>query len=543
MEKRQPLEMRQKIELPYQKVDHKIGFKKTSNRSKLRIYSLIIAIILIFFVQIFRLFHLTIMENGYYRLISENNRIKELIITPKRGTIYDRNDRPIVSSEITNNKESRTYYISEAGAHFFGYRQIADQNDIKTDSCPEKIIINDKIGKQGLEKVFECLLRGKKGKKLVETNAQGKIIKELSKLLPVDGKNIVSSIDFELQKKAFDLIKDKKAAIVATKPQTGEIIVMTSSPSFNPEIFENNNTVLVKNAMIDPNKPLFFRATKGLYPPGSVFKTMLAAAALEEKKIDENFSINDTGQITAGPITFGNWYFLQYGKTEGEVNLVKSLQRSNDIYYYKIGEKLGDKEIKKWGEIFGYGTNSGIAIGDEAGNLPYSFWKEEVLHEQWYLGDTYNYSIGQGYVTASPLQVNLATLPYANNGYYCKPKTLKNIDQTIENKVLENETIPDCRKLPLSQKTIDLVREGMRQACATGGTGWPFFDYKIPVGCKTGTAENSNKNKLPHAWFTIFAPFDKPEIVLTVLVEDAGEGSEVAAPIAKEIINQYLLNN
>jgi penicillin-binding protein 2 len=535
--------MRKKIELPYQKVDHRIGFKQVANRSRLRIYFLGIFMIVILFIQLFRLFHLTIIKNEYYKLISENNRIKEIIITPKRGTIMDRNNKPIVFSTVKDNTEGRSYVLSEAGAHFFGYRQIADKNDIAMDSCPEKIQINDKIGKAGLEKVFECLLRGKKGKKLVETNANGNIVKELSKLDPINGKSIISSIDLEIQKKAYELIKDKKAAVVATKPQTGEVLVLTSSPSFNPEIFEKNDSNLISDAITDQNKPLFFRATKGLYPPGSVFKIAVAAGALETKVVDENFSVNDTGRITAGPITFGNWYFLQYGKTEGEVNLVKSLQRSNDIYYYRIGEKLGDKEIKKWAEIFGYGTSTGIATGDEAGNLPYSFWKEEVMHEQWYLGDTYNYSIGQGYVTVSPLQVNLATLPYANNGYYCKPKTLKIVDQDIENKQLEKETTPECHKLPISQKTIDLVREGMRQACSTGGTGWPFFDYKIPVGCKTGSAENSSANNKSHAWFTIFAPFDKPEIVLTVMVEDAGEGSEIAAPIAKEIINQYLLNN
>ena len=532
-------QMRKKIDLPYQRMDHKIGFKKTGNRSNLRIYSLIVIILLIFFVLILRLFNLAIIKNGYYRLISENNRLKQLAITPQRGTIFDRNNRPIVTSQITDNIEKRIYNLSGAGAHFFGYRQIADQNDIKTDSCPEKIQINDKIGKEGLEKIFECVLRGVKGKKLVETNAQGKTVKELMKVDPVGGRSIVSSIDFDLQQKAYDLIKDKKAAVVAIKPQTGEILALTSSPSFNPEIFENNNNQKVSEAMANPDKPLFFRATKGLYPPGSVFKTVLATAALEEKKIDENFSVNDTGQITAGPITFGNWYFLQYGKTEGEVNLVKSLQRSNDIYYYAVGEKLGDKDIKKWGEIFGYGENSGIAIGDEAGNLPYAFWKEQVLHEQWYLGDTYNYSIGQGYVIVSPLQVNLATLPFANNGYSCKPKTLKNMDQKIENRQLESEAETECHKLPISQKSIDLVREGMRQACVTGGTGWPFFDFKIPVGCKTGTAENSDKKLMPQAWFTIFAPFDNPQIVVTVLVENAGEGSEVSAPIAKEILKSY----
>jgi len=238
MESQPQSEMKKKIELPFQKVDHKIGFKQVGNRSRLRIYSLCLFMILILFIQIFRLFHLTIIKNEYYKLISENNRIKELVIVPKRGTIMDRNSKPIVLSTITNNIEDRSYLLSEAGAHFFGYRQIADKNDIGMDSCPEKIKVNDKIGKAGLEKVFECLLRGKKGKKLVETNAQGSIVKELSKLDPINGRDIISSIDFEIQKKAYELIKDKKAAIVATKPQTGEILLLTSSPSFNPEIFE-----------------------------------------------------------------------------------------------------------------------------------------------------------------------------------------------------------------------------------------------------------------------------------------------------------------
>lgn len=531
--------MKRKIELPYQKVDHKIGFRQTGNRSKLRIYFLCVLMIIILFIQVFRLFHLTIIGNEYYRLISENNRTKEIIIVPKRGNIMDRNNKPIVISNIIDNVEDRSYLLGEAGAHLFGYRQIADKTDIEKDSCPEKIKINDKIGREGLEKVFECLLRGKKGKKLAETNAQGKIIRELSKLDPINGKDIISSVDIKLQKKAYELIKDKKAAVIATKPQTGEILILTSSPAFNPEIFEQNNSKLINEAISDKNKPLFSRGTKGLYPPGSVFKMVVASGALENNLIDENFSINDSGSITAGPIAFGNWYFLQYGKTEGEVNLVKSLQRSNDIYYYKIGEKLGDKQIRKWGEIFGYGMSTDIAIGDEPGNLPYSFWKEEVMREQWYLGDTYNYSIGQGYVTVSPLQVNLATIPYANNGYYCKPKILKVVNQNIENKELEKETIPECHKLPLSTKTIDLVREGMRQACITGGTGWPFFDYEIPVGCKTGSAENSSNANKAHAWFTVFAPFDKPEIVLTVLVEEAGDGSEIAAPIAKELLSEF----
>ena len=156
---------------------------------------------------------------------------------------------------------------------------------------------------------------------------------------------------------------------------------------------------------------------------------------------------------------------------------------------------------------------------------------KEILKENWYLGDTYNLSIGQGYVGTTPLQTVLVTGVFANGGYLCQPQLLK-----IRN---PNDKIQTCKKLPISQKTLSLIKEGMKQACSTGGTGWPLFDFKIQTACKTGTAESHIKNGLPHAWITVFAPYENPEIALTVLVEEGGQGSDVAGPIAKEILKAY----
>lgn len=224
------------------------------------------------------------------------------------------------------------------------------------------------------------------------------------------------------------------------------------------------------------------------------------------------------------------------------MNITKALQRSNDIYFYKVGERLGADEIKRWAEKFGYGQSTGIQLEEADGLIPSEFWKEEVLKENWYLGDTYNFSIGQGYMLVTPLQVAQATAVIANNGALCKPKLLKtNSPHGMTNPA---DTQPECTKLGLNQKTLDLVKQGMTEACTVGGTGWPLFEFtanrqRIQVACKTGTAESHEKSKIPHAWFTAYAPSQNPEIVVTVLVEESGQGSDIAAPIAKEVLSSY----
>lgn len=523
---------------PFQKATGgEINFKKNVRSNfNIRLGLLPFVLFFIFSLLIIRLFQLTIVKGPYYYFLAEGNRIREIDIPAPRGTILDRKAFTIVYSEKKEDgSQRRVYNEPEAFAHLVGFRQLASKDDLKNDHCTPLLKLNEKIGKEGIEKVYECALRGRRGKKLIEVNSNGKFKKTITLIPAVDGENIKLSVDMELQKKAFSLIKEKKSAVVASKPQTGEILILTSNPSFNPQVFEDDNTLASQNYLKDKDKPIFNRSLKGLYPPGSIFKLAVATGALEEKVIDEKFEIEDTGQIQAGPLTFGNWYFKKYGKTDGAVNLVKGLKRSNDIFFYRIGARLGFEGIKKWAQKLGYGHSTGILLGDEDGLVPSAFWKEDRLKEDWYLGDTYNLSIGQGYLLTTPLQVNMATAVFANGGKLCKPKLLK-------------DEKPDCKNLNISKKNLELVRQGMRQACSAGGTGWPFFEFKIKneqikVGCKTGTAEAQKTDALPHAWFTVFAPFDKPEIVLTVLVENSGEGSEIAAPIAKEILKAYFERN
>jgi len=503
---------------------------------------LIVFIIILFIILFLRLFQLTIVRGNYYQQLSQKNRLRELLIEPQRGKIIDRKGLVLAENlpaDISQNKDrltsSRTYQYPEAIAPIIGYQQIADPASIKNDSCLIKLITGDHIGKKGVEKIFDCELRGHPGHKIIEIDAKGSYLKTFTIVKPIPGQTIQLALDLELQKKAYELMKDKKGAVVAIKPKTGEILALVSTPSFDP--------LEIESYLHDPDKPLFNRSTEGTYPPGSIFKLVVAAGALEEKAVKEDTQFEDTGRIQAGPITFGNWYFLQYGKTEGMVDIVKALQRSNDIFFYKAGEALGADKIKVWAEKFGYGKTYNLGLDQSAGILPSAFWKKETFGEQWYLGDTYNLSIGQGYILVNPLQTALVTASIANNGYLCQPQLLKNAK-------------PNCQKIPVDQKNLNLIKQGMEKACASGGTGWPFFDFGvgqnpkneatnsagiklIKTACKTGTAELHAENKMSHAWFTIYAPVENPEIALSVLIEEGGQGSDVAGPVAKEILKTY----
>jgi penicillin-binding protein 2 len=306
------------------------------------------------------------------------------------------------------------------------------------------------------------------------------------------------------------------------------------------------------------NNPLLDRAISGMYPPGSTFKLVVAAGGLEDKVIDKNWEVNDVGVLKVGAFSFGNWYFSSYGRTEGMVNVVKGIKRSNDIFFYKLAEKLGVSNVSKWAEKFGLGKPLGIDLeGEISGTIPSPKWKEKQIGESWYLGDTYHYVIGQGYLLTTPIQVNGFTQAIANGGVLYKPHLLlSKKPEKLQDKFLSNNT-------------IQLVREGMIESCQQGGVAWPLFDFKvknsdlkidgknileapqsttsanfknyrkITVACKTGTAQHGGEEALPHAWITLFAPAYNPEIVITVLAEESGEGSNIAAPIAKKVLESY----
>lgn len=492
------------------------------------------------FVLVWRLFDLTVIRGHTFRALADGNRTREIIRHAPRGKIFDRTGKLLADNTPTDQGYAftRTYPAKEATSHIVGYIGEITPEELSDQYYQLRSYrAGDRIGRMGAEAVFEERLRGRDGKELVEITATGEITRTLGRVEEIAGEDVTLAIDRSLSEaasRAFE--KEAKGAVVLSRPATGEILALFTSPSFDANIFSQMLPKSAYDALFEnPDLPMFNRAIGGVYPPGSTFKLVTAIAALEEAAVTEKTLIDDVGVLQIGLFRFPNWYFTQYGKTEGLVDIVKALQRSNDIYFYKAGETVGITKLATWAKRVGIGAPLGIEIpGEAAGLMPDPTWKarrfdtpadREAGNDQWYLGDTYHVAIGQGYLLTTPLQVNSWTNVIANGGRLCKP--------TIEKK---NQA---CITLGIKKETIERIAEGMKRACLPGGTGWPLFNFQVPVACKTGTAEFGDPDDKTHAWFTAFAPIEDPEISVTVLVEGAGEGSDKAAPIAKDILTEW----
>ena len=576
-----------------------------------------------FFILVWRLFDLTVINGIRYRQLSDSNRTRSLTRHAPRGLLLDRTGKPLVENiphyrllkpceeggapncvtflteeegnrlvgagglpagEFVEVDYLRRYLYGDALSHVVGYIGELSAEELASDFYKTRNYgLGDRVGRMGAEEVYNERLRGRDGRELVEIDSSGKILRTLGRVEELAGENILLSLDAGLSRAAAQAFPvGEKGAVIVAKPSTGEILAMFSSPGFSPDSFtlgmsSSEYTALIKN----PALPMFNRAIGGVYPPGSTFKIVTSMAGIEEGVITKTTTVEDTGVIKIGPFSFPNWYFLQYGKTEGNVDVVKALQRSNDIFFYKAGEWIGITKLAQWAKKVGIGKPLGIELSGEAGGLmPDPAWKKtrfdtqadkEARNDEWYVGDTYHVSIGQGYLLTTPLAVNTWTNVIASGGYLCKPTIGKMTSAKAERN--------NCRNLNLHKETLDLILRGMEQACATGGTGWPLFNFSVrksvtdssgnpeaspsgalihvPIGCKTGTAEFGDPAKNhTHAWFTAVAPIPEdyitdaikatenyidgtPEISVTVLVEGAGEGSNVAAPVAKKIFEEW----
>lgn len=526
---------------------HRVGETSLVQSSRVRVWPFIVMAFTIFIALTGRVFQLTIIEGNYHRDRADSNRVVGVRRAAARGILFDRNKQPLVANSPSYKRQipgstvtqsqfepisreeavrlsqgsgeriffdvTRSYPCGAACAIVSGYMSEVSREEL--DDFNGDYVLGDWVGAYGLEKVYESRLRGTPGNELVEVNAKGQLVREVGTTLPVSGTDMQLTIDQGLQKVLYQAFEGRKGAAIAQIPQTGEILALVSSPSFDP-----NN---VSASLDSSDQPFFNRAVGGVYPPGSTFKIITAIAALEEQKIDSSTLIEDTGEIKIDQYRYGNWLYDQYGRTEGEVDVIKALQRSNDIFFYHIGASVGPDKIAEWARTFGY-ENSLFTSGMVAakGTIPDPNWKETVKGERWFLGNTYHMSIGQGDVLTTPLQVNRMMGAVATGGALCDPI----ID-------LDEVRSKSCMQLNLSSKTVELVHEGLKRACLPGGTGAPFFNTEPAIACKTGTAQQGGETHLPHAWFTLYAPADNPEIVITVLVEEGGQGSEVAAPIAK----------
>jgi penicillin-binding protein 2 len=530
--------------------------------------------VLLFVVFVFivgRLAELQIVKGNYYKNLSDNNRIRRVVIRAPRGEILARGGEKIAENKeqefeitftergVTKNplisedngerdriKEYvRLYPEGSTFAHITGYIGEVNESELgKVEgSCPDKgiMILGNWTGRTGLESQYDCLLRGEDGEELVEVDAKGKKIRVIGRKLPKKGSDLKSHVDVNLQRKVSELMKEKTGAVVVTD-RKGEVLAFYSSPSYDANIISSGNDVeKVKKILESPDKPLFNRVIGGSFHPGSVFKPIVAIGALEDKVIDEAHLYEDSGFIKIespyGDSIFRNWYFTQYGSVEGNINVIKAIARSTDTFFYDLGERMGIEKINDWIEKFKIHEKTGIDLpGEVAGLIPDPVWKMRVKGERWFLGDTYNISIGQGDLAISPAVLERGILAIANNGRLCELKLVGEAE---------------CDEIGIRLDTINVVKKGMFAACESGGTGYTFFDFtqkhegKIKVGCKTGTAETSDSSEDTHAWFTAFSESedaverDNSDIVAAVLVEKGGEGSRVAGPIMREIFDYW----
>lgn len=518
----------------------------------------------LFLILLGRLFQLQIINGKENLFLADNNRARRLTVRAPRGLLIDRHGEALVQNSpvyiIKNDKEKneeitrekalelqsqnqnviistkRKYLEGNSFAHLIGYLGEVSAEELRSGKLDLKGYSGGSlIGRSGIEEWYENELKGKDGSELLEINTSGEIIRNIDRVLPTPGKKLTLAVDKKLQSIAASQMEGKKGAVIATNPQNGEVLIYYSSPSYDLNIFsdEKRNNELVKLIKDEENMPLLNRIIAGLYQPGSTFKIVTSIAGLEEGKITADTLINDPGVLEVAGFKYANWYYTQYSRTEGEVNLVKAISRSTDTYFYKLGEYIGIENLAKWAKTFGLDRVFGIDLpGELSGFVGTPEWKQKTRGEGWFLGNTYHMSIGQGDLDLTPLGVNLMTGVVANGGKICIPRVLR---IGFENTPYEAE----CRDVGIKKEYLDLVKKGMIGACSTGGTAYPFFGFKPTVACKTGTAEVGDDGKTTHAWFTVFAPADDPQIVLTVLVERGGEGSAVAAPIAKEILKEY----
>lgn len=450
---------------------------------------------------------------------------------------------------VITNKTRREYNLfSLSLSHILGYT--GKINDKELAKFGSEYLPIDYIGKSGLENFWENEMKGANGKKQIEVDALGKEKKIINKEAGQDGRNLVLSIDIDLQKKleeavmaALEKIHLNKACAIALDPNNGEILAMVSFPSYNNNDFAHGLTVeQYKNIANHPDHPLFNRCISGEYPSGSTIKPVIAAAALEENVINE-----DTNFLSTGGLKIGQWFFPDWkAGGHGRVDVKRALAESVNTFFYYIGggyqdfKGLGLERMVKYEKLFGLDAQTGIDLPNEAGGfLPTADWKQKTKGEPWYIGDTYHLSIGQGDTLVTPLQIADYTAIFANGGSLYRPHLIKQVLNNRDELIGEVDNRPIKSNI-ISSKNINIVRQGMRQA-VTAGSARSLQSVPVEVAGKTGTAQWST-NKPTHAWFTGFAPYDKPQIVITILIEQGGEGSSTAVPIANEVLSWWFKN-
>ncbi|PSU19556.1 penicillin-binding protein 2 [Photobacterium kishitanii] len=494
-------------------------------------------------------------------------------LNEKQVALFSVNQHRLPGVEVKAHLK-RYYPYGDTLTHVLGYVAKINDRDLKKLDKAGKLSnykATRDMGKLGVERYYEDLLHGTSGYQEVEVNSRGRVIRTLKYIPPIPGKDIKINIDIKLQqyvqnllterkidpKTGKEIIKHKRGSIVVLDPKDDAILAMVSSPSYDPNLFVRGISSKKYRALLNnPDRPLVNRVTLGIYPPASTVKPLIAVAALTEGVITPNTTRNDPGWWQIPNSTsrkFRDW--LRWG--HGRVNIYKAIEESVDTYFYQVAYDLGIDRLSTWMNKFGYGEYTGIDIHEESrANMPTREWKQTRHKRPWYQGDTIPVGIGQGYWTATPLQIAKATSVLVNSGVVHRPHLLKNI---IDDKVEVAAQFEDFPPITgVSPKTWEIAREGMHRVLYgnRGTARKAFYDTPYQAGGKSGSAqvfglaENQKYNAdeleehlRDHALFTAFAPFEKPQVVVAMVLENAGGGSSNGGPIARKIFDHMLIES
>jgi penicillin-binding protein 2 len=427
----------------------------------------------------------------------------------------------------------RNYIYGRLASHVIGYLGYMTPRQLR-DPAYNDVPVTAFVGHYGIEKTYDSLLRGKAGRRIVEVDATGRVVRIVGIQRPVKGRDITLTLDIDVQREAEEGLRGRAGAVVVLAPETGEVLAMASAPSFDPNLFARGISYRDWRRLInDPRRPLLNRAIQGVYPPGSTFKIIGALAALEEGVIDSATEFTCRGAIEMGGRSFRCWK----EKGHGRISLYRAITESCDVYFYEIGKRLGIERIAEYARMFGLGEPSGIELdGERRGIVPSMEWKLKNLHERWYGGETLNTVIGQGYLSATPLQMARMVSAVINGGRLYRVHLLRDRPIELERTI---EIDPGSESF-LKRALIGVVED-------SNGTGRKAHSGWVRIGGKTGTAQvvkkgqrgvRSKRNR-DHAWFVAFAPEDEPEVAVSVFVEHGGQGGTAAAPIARDVIEAY----
>lgn len=440
----------------------------------------------------------------------------------------------------------RTYLFGEIAAHTIGY--VSEISEGELEELKKKgYKAGNIIGKMGLEKYYDGILRGQDGATRVEVDVAGRIVQEMGKKEPIPGHSIYLTIDIEIQRAAEEAVKEhlkwlreyggspkaNAAAVVVLDPRDGAVLALVSFPAFNPNSFVAGISHKEWNEISqNPYNPMDNKAISGEYPPGSTFKMVTGTAALELKKVTPQEQIFDGGHHWAVPQK-GN----SGGGALGWIDFNEALTKSDNVYFYEMSYRLGIDNIEKFAREFGYGSLTGINLfGESEGTVASVAYKRRVFNEDWYLAETFDAGIGQGFQLATPIQMAVVTAAIANGGTRYQPYLVSKI-VTDKGELVEQIQPKAVGKLPMSQSTVAIIQKALRGVAQEGGTAWQLAAFPVPLAGKTGTSENSHGRD--HGLFVSYAPADNPDIAVAVLVEQGGYGSVAAIPIAKRVFDEH----